>query len=104
MCCHVTAIFQFYCVPSQEMVKLSIINRRGGDGLVGQIGQIFSFVELIRQLLNVGNFFFQAILGRKFVSSEVFELMQSVCQLSITSDSEHTRQQCRQVGWYYDMS
>ena len=49
-------------------------------------------------------FFFQAILGRKFVSSEVFELMQSVCQLSITSDSEHVRQQCRQVGAIYTMS
>ena len=40
----------------------------------------------------------QAILGRKFVSSEVFELMQNVSQLSVTSDSEHVRQQCRQVS------
>ena len=35
------------------------------------------------------------------MSSEVFELMQSVCQLSVTSDSEHIRQQCRQVGMKY---
>ena len=41
---------------------------------------------------------FQAILGRKLVCGEVFELMQKICELSVTSDSEHVRQQCRQVS------
>ena len=45
----------------------------------------------------------QAILGRKLVTSEIYELMHKVCELSVKSDSEYIRQQCRQVCRYCHM-
>ena len=39
----------------------------------------------------------QAILGRKFVVQDMHKLMYKIAQLSVTSDSDTTRQQCRQV-------
>ena len=29
--------------------------------------------------------------------SEIYDVMLKVCQLSVTADSDHVRQQCRQV-------
>jgi hypothetical protein len=40
----------------------------------------------------------QAILSRKLVVDEVYDIMQKVTNLSLTSDSEHVQLQCRQVG------
>ena len=40
----------------------------------------------------------QAILGRKFVVQDIHKLMYKVAQLSVTSDSDDTRLQCRQVS------
>ena len=39
----------------------------------------------------------QAILGRKLVVEDIHKLMYKIAQLSVTSDSDTTRQQCRQV-------
>ena len=40
---------------------------------------------------------YQAILGRKLVVDDMHKLMYKIAQLSVTSDSDTTRQQCRQV-------
>ena len=42
--------------------------------------------------------FLQAILGRKLVVGEMYEVMMKVASLSLTSDSEHVRLQSRQVS------
>ena len=39
----------------------------------------------------------QSILGRKFVVDDIHKLMYKIAQLSVTSDSDTTRLQCRQV-------
>ena len=40
----------------------------------------------------------QTILGRKLIVDEMYELMHKVAQLSVSAESEHVRQQSRQVG------
>jgi U3 small nucleolar RNA-associated protein 20 len=39
----------------------------------------------------------RAILGRKFVFPEIYDLMQTVCKLSVTSQSQQVRELCRQA-------
>ena len=39
----------------------------------------------------------QAILGRKLIVEDMHKLMYKIAQLSVTSDSDTTRQHCRQV-------
>ncbi|CAI8031672.1 Small subunit processome component 20 homolog [Geodia barretti] len=45
----------------------------------------------------------RAILGRKFVVEDIHKLMYKVAQLSVTSDSDTTRLQCRQAVVHYVM-
>lgn len=40
----------------------------------------------------------QTILGRRLIVGEIYELMNKVAELSVTAESEHVRQQSRQVG------
>jgi hypothetical protein len=45
----------------------------------------------------------RAILGRKLVVEDIHKLMYKIAQLSVTSDSDTTRQQCRQAVVHYIM-